>query len=274
MRETGTVRTPPPGRLSLRRAALVCPAAAVLSLLLSGPVAAERVARVIDGDTIVLEDGTKIRYIGVDTPETVHPTQPIEFMGKQASAYNEVLVLNKDVRLEYDVERLDKYGRTLAYVYVDDLFVNAELLRAGFAQVLTIPPNVRYSEFFVASQQEAREAGRGLWDEAAAQAWVSPQPVTDAAQYYITKTGSKYHRGGCRYLSKSAYEITPEAAVARGYGPCSVCIGKAAPGVTGETYAKPPPTASGGRCQAITQKGTQCKRNAKAGSSYCWQHGG
>lgn len=162
-----------------------------------------KVARVIDGDTIVLEDGTRVRYIGVDTPETVHPSKPVEFMGREASAFNRRLVEGREVRLEYDVERTDRYGRTLAYVYVDTLFVNAEFVRAGYAQVLTIPPNVRHAEFFLACQREAREGGRGLWDETAARAWTSAQSASEGTKYYITRTGSKYHRGGCRYLAKA-----------------------------------------------------------------------
>lgn len=197
-------------------------------LLVPFASSAEKVAKVIDGDTIVLESGVKVRYIGVDTPETVHPSKPVEFMGKEASDFNKGLVEGKDVRLEYDVQREDKYGRTLAYVYVGDLFVNAELVRMGYAQVSTYPPNVRHVDLFTALQREAREAGRGLWDEAAASKWNSPAPQTDSSRYYITKTGSKYHRGGCRYLSKSAIEITRSEAEARGYGPCSVCIGRSA----------------------------------------------
>ncbi len=131
------------------------------------------VERVVDGDTIKLADGTRVRYIGVDTPETVRPGSPVEFMGKEASAFNRDLVEGRRVRLEYDVQRLDKYGRTLAYVYLDTLFVNAELVRLGYAQILTIPPNVRYAERFRRLEQEAREANRGLWDEGAEQAWRS-----------------------------------------------------------------------------------------------------
>ena len=101
------------------------------------------VKKVIDGDTIELVDGTKIRYIGIDTPETVHPSKPVEFMGKEASNFNKTLVEGQCVHLEYDVERTDKYGRTLAYVYLDTLFVNAELVKQGYAQILTIPPDVR-----------------------------------------------------------------------------------------------------------------------------------
>jgi micrococcal nuclease len=244
----------------------------VLSLLLvfSVPAAAERVARVIDGDTIQLASGERVRYIGIDTPETVDPRKPIQFMGKEAFEFNRGLVERKEVRLEYDVERKDKYGRTLAYVYVDTLFVNAELVRHGFAQILTIPPNVKHAELFLRLQQEAREAGRGLWDEGAAERWNAKSQQPDPETVYVTRTGKKYHADGCRYLARSKYPMSLAEAIAAGYGACSVCIGARSSLPRVGPGAEPSP----GRCQAITKKGTQCKRNAKSGSRYCWQHGG
>jgi len=234
-----------------------------------------RVARVIDGDTVVLDDGTTIRYIGVDSPEPKGHDKSNDLIAKQATAYNEILVLNCDVRLEYDVDRTDRFGRTLVYAYtVDSVFVNAEMLRAGWAKVLTVPPNVLYTEVFRKCQEEAQAAGLGLWRAEIAKKVAAPQALTEATKYYITKTGSKYHREGCRYLSKSANEITKDDATARGYGPCSVCIGAAPASEGSSSYTAPPTTSSPGRCQAITKKGAQCKRNAKTGSSYCWQHGG
>jgi len=127
-----------------------------------------RVVKVVDGDTIhVLVDGRleKLRYIGVDTPETKHPTKGVQCYGPAASAFNERLVGGERVRIERDVEQRDRYGRLLAYVYRerDGLFVNAELARLGYAQPLTIAPDVRHSERFVALAREARQAGRGLW---------------------------------------------------------------------------------------------------------------
>lgn len=105
-----------------------------------------------------------MRYIGVDTPELHHPRKPVEAYAREARAFNQRLVEGKKVRLEFDVERRDKYSRLLAYVYLTDgTFVNAELLRQGYAQLLTIPPNVKYVDLFVKLQREAREAGRGLW---------------------------------------------------------------------------------------------------------------
>jgi micrococcal nuclease len=136
--------------------------------------------RVIDGDTIEVDiNGAihKVRYIGIDTPETVHPSKPVEYLGKEASNKNRELVEGKVVRLEKDVSETDKYGRLLRYVWVDDLFVNAELVRLGYAQVATYPPDVKYQDFFIVLQREAREAGRGLW---AASTTPAPPPTTPA----------------------------------------------------------------------------------------------
>jgi len=129
-----------------------------------------RVARVVDGDTIrvVLPSGEEpVRYIGIDTPESVKPGSPVECFAKRASAYNERLVGGEPVRLVYDTERRDRYGRLLAYVYRarDGLFVNAELVRRGFATVATFPPNVRHEREFRRLARQARLSGRGLWSE-------------------------------------------------------------------------------------------------------------
>jgi micrococcal nuclease len=126
------------------------------------------VVRVVDGDTILVSlDGRqeRVRYIGVDTPETVKPNTPVECYGKKASAFDHRLVDGRDVRLRFDVERRDRYGRLLAYVYRvgDGLFVNAELVRRGYATTLTIPPNVAHAARFRALAAAARAAGRGLW---------------------------------------------------------------------------------------------------------------
>jgi len=124
------------------------------------------VIRVIDGDTIHVDIERKIykvRYIGIDTPETRHPSKPVEWMGKEAAAKNQELVGGQLVGLEKDVSETDKYGRLLRYVWIGDLMVNAELVRLGFAKVSTYPPDVKYQQRFLELQREAREAGRGLW---------------------------------------------------------------------------------------------------------------
>jgi len=128
------------------------------------PVTAAVVERAVDGDTVVLVGGERVRYIGVDTPELHHPRKPVQPYAREAMEFNRRLVEGKKVRLELDVEPRDKYGRTLAYVFLEDgRFVNAELLKEGYAQLLTIPPNVRYADLFVGLQKQAREAKRGLW---------------------------------------------------------------------------------------------------------------
>ena len=133
-----------------------------------GSFLAVKVVRVVDGDTIQVccigWKREKVRYIGVNTPETKHPTRGVEYFGKEASEANRKLVDGKTVRLEFDVQQLDRYGRLLAYVYLEDgTFVNAWLVEQGFAQVMTVPPNVRHQNLFLKLQREAREARRGLW---------------------------------------------------------------------------------------------------------------
>ncbi len=117
-----------------------------------------RVERVIDGDTIVLDTGETVRLLGVNTPERGQPFY------EEAKAFTESLTLGKAVRLEQDVVPVDRYNRVLAYVYLEDgTFVNVEIVRQGYGQVYVIPPNVAYADELRAAQQEAREAGRGLW---------------------------------------------------------------------------------------------------------------
>lgn len=124
------------------------------------------VSRVIDGDTIVVASGHHIRLIGVDTPETKDPRKPVQCFGKEASAFmSSLLKPGTPVRLVGDAEQLDKYDRTLAYVYrlPDGLFINAELVRRGYAHVLTIPPNVAHADEFTALARQASTSGLGLW---------------------------------------------------------------------------------------------------------------
>jgi micrococcal nuclease len=134
-----------------------------------GPASARVfVDRVVDGDTIEVElDGVAedVRYIGVDTPETVKPDSPVECFGPQASSFNHRLVEGRQVRLVFGVERRDIYDRLLAYVYFDHRFVNAELLRKGFARTLTFAPNDRFAERFKRLEIAAARHGRGLWSE-------------------------------------------------------------------------------------------------------------
>jgi micrococcal nuclease len=125
------------------------------------------VVDVVDGDTIeVLVDGVEedVRYIGVDTPE-VDPSIGVECFGSQASEANRRLVAGERVRLVFDDERRDRYGRLLAYVYVGERFINEELVRRGYATTLAIAPNTDFAGRFDRLEQAAGNAGRGLWGE-------------------------------------------------------------------------------------------------------------
>jgi len=134
----------------------------------TGPVQESLVVGVVDGDTIDVEvHGTvyRVRYIGMDTPET---RNGVEWMGAEAAIANESLVAGQRVVLETDVSETDQYGRLLRYVWVEDgggwLLVNLELLRLGYAQISTYPPDVKYADaLYLAAEHEARSAGLGLW---------------------------------------------------------------------------------------------------------------
>ena len=135
------------------------------------------VKRAIDGDSLELSNGERVRLIGIDTPESRYNTKlyrdaerqrkstaELLAMGKRAALFTSQLVEGKRVRLEFDVQQKDRYDRILAYVYLEDgTFVNAEIVRQGYAQIMTIPPNVKYQDLFLRLQKEARENGRGLW---------------------------------------------------------------------------------------------------------------
>jgi micrococcal nuclease len=132
-----------------------------------GPAVARAfVVRAVDGDTIEVRIGGRledVRYIGVDTPETVKPDTPVQCFGPRASSFNHHLVEGHWVRLVFGVERRDIYGRLLAYVHLGPRFVNASLVRRGLARSLTIPPNDRFAPLFRHLELRAARAGRGLW---------------------------------------------------------------------------------------------------------------
>lgn len=127
------------------------------------------VTKVSDGDTFWVTHPSgkkeKIRLIGINTPEARNTGRTeVEYFGKEASAYAKQLLLNKQVRLEFDVQKYDRYKRTLAYVYLPSgTMVNALLVKEGYARAATYPPNVRYQETFQNLEKEARRAKRGLW---------------------------------------------------------------------------------------------------------------
>lgn len=124
------------------------------------------VSRVVDGDTLVVEPGTKIRLLSVDSPETVDPHKPVQCYGPEASKHlKELLPAGTVVTLEHEKGYYDRYGRELAQVYraSDHLHVNAELVQDGYARVMVVSPNTASKAQFEALEAEAKAAHRGLW---------------------------------------------------------------------------------------------------------------
>jgi len=128
------------------------------------------VTKVVDGDTFWIDDGSekglKIRLTGIDAPEPRNSGRKVRgFLGNESSAYLAKLLKGKKVRLEYDVARYDRYSRTLAYAFLEDgTFINAEMVKNGYATVMTIPPNVRHARTFTRLSSEARREKKGLWN--------------------------------------------------------------------------------------------------------------
>lgn len=193
-------------------------------LCLLAPVAAlaqslDTVTRVIDGDTVVLSSLGTVRLIGVDTPETVDPRKPVQFFGKEASAFARTLTLGKQVRVEYDQQRTDRYHRTLAYLYLlDGTFVNMELVRQGYGHAYLAFP-FRFMASFRDAEREAREGRRGLWADPQTQA--APTQSTPAAslRVWVNTASGVYHCLGTRYYgnTKSGGYLTQGEAKQKGY---------------------------------------------------------
>jgi len=151
------------------------------------------VRKILDGDTIQLETGEVVRYIGVDAPELYLKEGGSEFFAREAAKYNKKLVLLKKVRLEYDAEKKDRSGRILAYVYVKNVFVNAELVKNGYARAAIKPPNTKHKETFLDLQKKAMEEEKGLWQER----------KRDTESYYIgNKRTYVLHRPSCKLVLK------------------------------------------------------------------------
>lgn len=173
-----------------------------------------RVTRVIDGDTIELENGERVRYVGIDTPETVDPRKPVQCFGVEASKKNKELVEGKSVRLERDITDRDKYNRLLRYVWVGDTFINLALIEEGYAQSYSYPPDIKYQGQFVEAQRQARETNKGLWGGCASEtASVVIPPITPSQDTTndscvikgnISASGEKiYHLLGCGSYAKT-----------------------------------------------------------------------
>ncbi|MDD5109823.1 MAG: thermonuclease family protein [Patescibacteria group bacterium] len=174
------------------------------------------VARVIDGDTIELSDGSRVRYIGINTPELKHGGTAEECFAIEAKAANEKLVLNKSVRLERDVSETDRYGRLLRYIYVGNTFVNLALVADGFAYASPYPPDVAHNDDLRAAMVTAREQGKGLWSgcptsgtTASTPSAPAPAPEGCAIKGNINAKGEKiYHLPGCGSYSKTFIDET------------------------------------------------------------------
>lgn len=197
------------------------------------PVKAARgkVKRIINGYAIELEGGVKVRYIGIDTPEIVHSKRGEEPYGMEAFEYNKQLVQGREVLLLFDVQQRDKYGWFLAYVFVDNFFVNAELVRYGHAVALSHSPNVKYQQLFLNLERQAREKNLGLWGlvpEREKQTIGSQRSITEDYEdkleifVFVTLTGKNYHTEDCKYLLSSKVQMSLEDAKLN-YSPCKDC---------------------------------------------------
>lgn len=151
------------------------------------------VNKVISGDTIQLDNGETVKYIGIETPELNPREGGSEFFARQASKYNQKLVFMKKVRLEFDKERKDKEGRTLAYVFQKNVFINAELIKLGYAKTNIVPPNDKYKNVFLDYEKKAQQSEKGLWQET----------KQDTETYYIgNKRSYTFHRPSCKNIDK------------------------------------------------------------------------
>jgi micrococcal nuclease len=189
------------------------------------------VVRVVDGDTVVVDiEGvkTKVRLVGVDTPETVDPRKPVEAYGKEASEFTKNLLAGERVYLVDDKPSgtLDRYGRRLAYLYraPDGLFVNLEIVRQGYGHAYLRYPFEKM-ETFRQFEGRAREAEKGLWGKRAFDESMDASAAQSASiktTVYVSRTGSKYHLESCRYLPEFRISKTLVEA-RRGFGACGVC---------------------------------------------------
>jgi micrococcal nuclease len=180
---------------------------------LAAPPKTATVSRILDGDTFVLSDGTHVRLLGIDTPEKGEPFADI------AKGFSDSALGGRDVRLEYEKEPLDKYGRLLAYVYINSNFINELLIRRGLARVYIFSKNERFNGRFISAQKDARKARAGIWS----------LPAPPSEPYYIAPGGSfRFHRPLCTLIKnanmKKARKIkTRDEALDLGLSPCREC---------------------------------------------------
>jgi micrococcal nuclease len=173
-----------------------------------------------DGDTIVLTDGQRVRYIGINSPEIDHDRQKAQPFGYAAKNYNKQMVLNRKIRLEFDQERHDRYGRLLAYVFLPDgIFLNEHMLQKGYAFFLFRKPNLKYNQRLLKAQQEAMKARKGIWNS-----WSEQKK-----RYVASRNSRRFHMESCPNARKikqrnRTYFDTKWDAFKAGYAPAGGCI--------------------------------------------------
>ncbi len=186
----------------------------------SAPPQTALVVKVVDGDTLVLAGGLKVRVLGIDAPEMERDGRPADFLAHKAKAALAELTLDRTVSLSYDRLRYDHYGRLLAYLWLPNhTLVNAELVRLGMARVYFIAPNLRYQDDLLTAQQEAIEAQRGVWQQLLKQ---------DEPSYLGNSHTLRLHRPKCPLAAKMAkanqVRFTKlKDAYLQGYSPCRSC---------------------------------------------------
>jgi micrococcal nuclease len=186
-----------------------------------------RVVRVVDGDTFIASvDGkdTRIRLIGVDTPESVHPNKEVEHYGLEASDFLKEILQGERVFFKYDQNNSasghkDRYERMLAYVYrsSDSLFVNAEIIRQGYGHAYTSFP-FTFLEDFMKLERDARMQKRGLWADTEEE-----NPAHPDSLVWFNPGSNKYHREDCRYKTESSLSLPFDEALRKNLEPCKVC---------------------------------------------------
>ena len=184
------------------------------------PVTEALVAEVRDGDTLFLDNDQKVRLLGIDAPELEHEGQPADFLAHKGKRVLTDLAQGRRVRLEYDKLRYDRYGRTLAFLFLPDgTNLSRELVRQGMAHVYTVPPNMLFREELLASQREAIQARRGIWLKALNQ---------DEPFYLGNKRSFIFHRPNCPQGSTTArtnrlHFTSITDAYQKGFSPCRTC---------------------------------------------------
>ena len=173
-----------------------------------------------DGDTIILTDGRRVRYIGINAPEIDHENQKAQPCGYKARSFNKQLVSTQGIRLEFDKERYDRYGRWLAYVFLSDgSFLNARLLQSGYAYYLYRKPNVKYDKLLLEAQQKAMKAKKGLWRR-----WKEKKGM-----YVGNRKSRRFHLPACPFAQNIKRKnrvnfVTKWDAFTAGYAPAKKCI--------------------------------------------------